>query len=114
MNMLVSGGALLLAAVAFFASDLITFRANLITNTSIQAQIIGLERSFSADLQRRAIGRSNPFRVRAPRSTSPTREFIRVNAGFSPGTGVTPLPNPLPCPARRRAGSVFIFWKRRV
>ncbi len=41
MNMLVSGGALLLAAVAFFASDLITFRANLITNTSIQAQIIG-------------------------------------------------------------------------
>jgi PAS domain S-box-containing protein len=41
MNMLVSGGALLLAAVAFFASDLITFRANLLTNTSIQAQIIG-------------------------------------------------------------------------
>jgi len=41
MNMLVSGGALLLASSAFFVSDLITFRANLLTNTSIQAQIIG-------------------------------------------------------------------------
>jgi len=41
MNMLVSGGALLLASVAFFAFDLITFRANLVTNTSTQAQIIG-------------------------------------------------------------------------
>jgi len=41
MNMLVSGGALLLASSAFFASDLITFRTNLVTNTSIQAQIIG-------------------------------------------------------------------------
>jgi PAS domain S-box-containing protein len=41
MNMLVSGGALLLASVAFFASDLVTFRSNLVTNTSIQAQIIG-------------------------------------------------------------------------
>jgi PAS domain S-box-containing protein len=41
MNMLVSGGALLLASAAFFASDLITFRANLVTNTSIQARIIG-------------------------------------------------------------------------
>jgi len=41
MNMLVSGGALLLATGAFFASDLITFRQNLVTNTSIQAQIIG-------------------------------------------------------------------------
>jgi PAS domain S-box-containing protein len=41
MNMLVSGGALLLATSAFFASDLITFRANLVTNTLVQAQIIG-------------------------------------------------------------------------
>ena len=41
MNMLVSGGALLLASLAFFAYDLYTFRANLITNTSIQAQMIG-------------------------------------------------------------------------
>jgi hypothetical protein len=41
MNMLVSGGALLLATGAFLASDLITFRQNLATNTSIQAQIIG-------------------------------------------------------------------------
>jgi PAS domain S-box-containing protein len=41
MNMLVSGGALLLASSAFFAYDLFTFRANLVTNTSIQAQIIG-------------------------------------------------------------------------
>ena len=41
MNMLVSGGALLLASLAFFAYDLFTFRTNLITNTSIQAQIIG-------------------------------------------------------------------------
>jgi len=41
MNMLVSGGALLLASSAFFVSDLLTFRANLLTNTSIQALIIG-------------------------------------------------------------------------
>jgi PAS domain S-box-containing protein len=41
MNMLVSGVALLLASVAFFAYDLFTFRTNLITNISIQAQIIG-------------------------------------------------------------------------
>jgi len=41
MNMLVSGVALLLASAGFFAYDLVTFRANLITNTSIQAQIIG-------------------------------------------------------------------------
>jgi PAS domain S-box-containing protein len=41
MNMLVSAGALLLASAAFFAYDLITFRLNLINNTSIEAQIIG-------------------------------------------------------------------------
>jgi len=41
MNMLVSGGALLLASMAFFAYDLITFRANLINSTSVQARIIG-------------------------------------------------------------------------
>jgi PAS domain S-box-containing protein len=41
MNMVVSGGALLLASMAFFAYDLVTFETNLITNTSIQAQIIG-------------------------------------------------------------------------
>jgi len=39
--MLVSGGALLLASMAFFAFDLLTFRENLINNTAIQAQIIG-------------------------------------------------------------------------
>ncbi len=41
MNLLVSGGALILASTAFFAYDVITFRANLINNTSTQAQIIG-------------------------------------------------------------------------
>jgi PAS domain S-box-containing protein len=41
MNMLVSGVALLLASAAFFAYDLITFRTSLISNTSVQAQIIG-------------------------------------------------------------------------
>ncbi|HET6144579.1 MAG TPA: ATP-binding protein [Candidatus Acidoferrales bacterium] len=41
MNMLVSAGALLLASVAFFGYDLVTFRTNLVTNASIQAQIIG-------------------------------------------------------------------------
>ncbi len=41
MNMLVSGVALLLASAAFFAYDLFTFRANLITSTSVQAQMIG-------------------------------------------------------------------------
>ena len=42
MNMLVSGGALLLASLAFFGYELFAFRTNLINNTSIQAQIIGL------------------------------------------------------------------------
>jgi PAS domain S-box-containing protein len=42
MNLLVSGGALLLASAAFFTYDMVTFRTNLITNTSVQAQIIGL------------------------------------------------------------------------
>jgi hypothetical protein len=41
MNMLVSGGALLLASAAFFGYDLFTFRTNLANNTAIQAQIIG-------------------------------------------------------------------------
>ncbi len=41
MNMLVSGVALLLASASFFAYDVITFRTNLINNTSTQAQIIG-------------------------------------------------------------------------
>jgi PAS domain S-box-containing protein len=41
MNLLVSAGALILASAAFFAYDVITFRANLIDNTSIEAQIIG-------------------------------------------------------------------------
>jgi len=41
MNMVVSAGALLLASLAFFAYDLITFETNLVTGTSIQAQIIG-------------------------------------------------------------------------
>jgi hypothetical protein len=40
MNLLVSGGALILASTAFFAYDVITFRANLINNTSTQAQTI--------------------------------------------------------------------------
>src|ERR1700753_3687653 len=40
MNLLVSGVALLLASAAFFAYDLITFRANLITSTSVQARMI--------------------------------------------------------------------------
>jgi PAS domain S-box-containing protein len=41
MNMIVSAGALVLAALAFFAYDVYTFRANLRNGTSIQAQIIG-------------------------------------------------------------------------
>lgn len=41
MNMLVSGAALLLACVAFFAYDQITFRQGLIRTLSAQAQIIG-------------------------------------------------------------------------
>jgi hypothetical protein len=41
MNMSVSAGALLLASMAFFAYDLITVRNNLVTNTSIEAQITG-------------------------------------------------------------------------
>jgi len=46
MNLMVSGVALVLASLAFFAYDLITFRNNLRTSTSIQAQIIG-ENSIS-------------------------------------------------------------------
>jgi PAS domain S-box-containing protein len=41
MNMVVSGVALLFASASFFAYDVITFRTNLINNTSTQAQIIG-------------------------------------------------------------------------
>jgi PAS domain S-box-containing protein len=41
MNLMVSAAALLLASTAFFAYDVITFRANLKTNTAIQAQMIG-------------------------------------------------------------------------
>ena len=41
MNLLVSGGVLLLASLAFVGLDVVTFRTNLINNTSIQAQIIG-------------------------------------------------------------------------
>ena len=42
MNVLVSGAALLLACLAFFAYDQITFRQGLIRTLSAQAQIIGL------------------------------------------------------------------------
>jgi len=41
MNLLVSGGVLLLASTVLIAYDIVTFRADLVTNTSIQAQIIG-------------------------------------------------------------------------
>jgi PAS domain S-box-containing protein len=41
MNMLVSAGALLLASIAFFGYELITYRFNLITNRTIEARIIG-------------------------------------------------------------------------
>src|ERR1051325_6973262 len=41
MNMLVTGAALLLACVGFFAYDQITFRQALLRNLSAQAQIIG-------------------------------------------------------------------------
>ena len=41
MNMLVSGGALILASAAFFAYDFVTFRTNIASNTSVQAQMIG-------------------------------------------------------------------------
>lgn len=54
MSLLVSGAALLLASSAFFAYDVITFRANLKMNTATQAQIIGeniLSPTSSSDLQ---------------------------------------------------------------
>ena len=41
INMLVSGAALLLACIAFFAYDLYTFRAGIVGNLSTQAQILG-------------------------------------------------------------------------
>src|SRR5689334_9818111 len=41
MNMLVSGAALLLAGVAFFIYDTVTFRETLVRYLSIQADIIG-------------------------------------------------------------------------
>lgn len=41
MNLLVSGAALLLASVIFFAYDLVTFRQGIVQNLSTQAQIIG-------------------------------------------------------------------------
>src|ERR1700731_4211706 len=41
MNMLVSGAALLLACIAFFAYDLYTFRVGMVGNLSTEAQILG-------------------------------------------------------------------------
>jgi PAS domain S-box-containing protein len=41
MNLLVSGGALLLASAAFFTYDLVTFKQGVATNGQIQANIIG-------------------------------------------------------------------------
>jgi signal transduction histidine kinase/CheY-like chemotaxis protein len=41
MNMLVSGAALMLACMAFFAYDLYTFRTGIVRNLSAQARIIG-------------------------------------------------------------------------
>src|ERR1700724_4899696 len=41
INMLVSGAALLLACIAFFAYDLYTFRAGIVDNLSTEAQILG-------------------------------------------------------------------------
>ena len=41
INMLVSGAALLLACIAFFAYDLYTFRAGIVGNLSTEAQILG-------------------------------------------------------------------------
>lgn len=41
MNMLVSGSALLLACIAFFAYDLYTFRVGILGNLSTEAQILG-------------------------------------------------------------------------
>src|SRR5258708_18353482 len=41
MNMLVSGTALLLAAVSFFAYDFYNFRKSIVRNLGIQAEIIG-------------------------------------------------------------------------
>src|SRR5271170_3157628 len=41
MNMLVSGAALLLAGVIFFAYDFFTFRQAIVQNLSTQAQMIG-------------------------------------------------------------------------
>ncbi len=47
MNLLVSGSALLLAALAFFLYDLVSFRQHLIGNLTAEAQIIG-DNSVSA------------------------------------------------------------------
>lgn len=47
MNLLVSGTVLLMAAVAFFSYDILSFRHNLISNLDVQAQIIG-DNSISA------------------------------------------------------------------
>lgn len=41
MNLLVSGTVLLIAAIAFFSYDLLSFRHNLISNMEAEAQIIG-------------------------------------------------------------------------
>ncbi len=49
MNLFVSGAALILAALAFFSYDLISFRQNLINNLETEAQIVG-ENSVSAVL----------------------------------------------------------------
>ncbi len=41
MNLLVSGSVLILAVLAFFSYDMLSFRQSLITNLRSEAQIIG-------------------------------------------------------------------------
>lgn len=62
MNMLVSGAALLLACIAFFAYDQITFRQNLVHTLSAQAEIIA-SNSISALLFNDTQSASNTLRA---------------------------------------------------
>jgi len=109
MNLLVSGGALMLASTALFAYDLVTFRGTLLSGTTIQAQII-------------AANSVSPLIFNDAKSAEATLSALRTTqhiiyaavytlngefmAGYWRGQGREPLPLP---PFNRESGGFSKF-----
>ncbi|HEX4155880.1 MAG TPA: ATP-binding protein [Acidobacteriaceae bacterium] len=100
MNLLVSGAVLVLAALAFFSYDLISFRLNLIHSIETEAQIVG-ENSVSALIFNDPVSaattlqglRRSPDIVCAVLATNDGAEFATYSA---PGVAVGLRRRPLP------------------